>query len=267
MDRQRGRARDPASSARGIRFESGGEEIMTSQVLQAVFAATLAAALSGPLAAAPVIDPVGDFLPSYVASGRPTGADLDVVSSEVVYLPSAHRFLFTATMAGAIGTTPASGGEAPLYVWGIDRGAGTERFVAGSPSVGDGVSFDSVLLLRGDGSGALNRLVGGGSTPFAAGFASIAGATISALVDEALLPSLGKAFDSYTWNLWPRFGAGNNAQISDFAPNEAAGAPDAANARVSVPEPPILALLAAALLPLVGRTRRKSAGHAARAFA
>lgn len=111
---------------------------------------------AGHAAAIPVTDPVGDYLPTYIASGRPLGPDLDAVAAQVTYLPASRQFRFTATLAGAISTTPAAGGEAPLYVWGIDRGQGTERFPAGSPSIGDGVAFDSVLILRTDGGGNVN---------------------------------------------------------------------------------------------------------------
>ena len=210
----------------------------------------------GNAAAIPVTDPVGDFLTTYVDSGRPLGADLDAVAAEVTYLPGSQQFRFSATLAGPIGTTPAAGGEAPLSVWGIDRGQGTERFLAGSPSIGDGVAFDSVLILRTDGSGTINLFgLGGPATNLLAGTALISGNTLSVLFSETLLPSLGRAFDEYTWNFWPRFGAGNNAQISDFLPNEAAGAIDAANARVSVPEPSTLALLGLGTLALVARRR------------
>ena len=215
------------------------------------------ASLSSAAMAIPITDPVGDFLPSYIASGRPIGADLDVVSAEVIYQPTLNRFQFIGTMAGAIGTTPAAGGESPLYVWGIDRGQGTERFLAGTPSIGDGVAFDSVFILRPDGSATVNLLgLGGGGTNFAIGAALISGNTISAFLDESFLPSRGKAFGDYTWNLWPRFGAGQNAQISDFAPNEAAGAIDAANARVTIPEPSSLALLGIGALAFMRRKQR-----------
>lgn len=216
---------------------------------------------SNPILAAPITDPVGDFLQSYIDSGRPTGADLDVVSADVIYSPTQHRFQFIGTLAGAIGTTPAAGGESPLYVWGIDRGQGTERFLTGTPSIGDGVAFDLVFIVRPNGSATLNLLgFGGGVTNFIAGSALISGNTLSAFLNESLLPSLGKGFSDYTWNLWPRFGAGSNVQISDFSPNAAAGAVDAGNARVSIPEPASLALLGIGALAFMRRRLSVSQG-------
>jgi hypothetical protein len=212
--------------------------------------------VSGIAAAAPITDPVGDFLPTYLASGRPAGADLDVVSAEVIYHPGSHQFEFIGTMAGAIGSTPAAGGESPLYVWGVDRGQGTERFLAGSPSIGDGVAFDSVIILRPNGTITVNLFgLGGGATNLVG--ALINGNTISAFLSESLLPSTGDAFSAYTWNLWPRFGAGLNAQISDFGPNEAVGAIDAANAPVSVPEPSTMALFGIGALAIARRRQKR----------
>lgn len=214
--------------------------------------------ISGTAAAVPITDPVGDFLPTYTASGRPAGADLDVVAAEVIYRPGSHQFEFIGTVAGAIGTTPAAGGESPLYVWGVDRGLGTERFLSGSPAIGDGVAFDSVVILRPNGTATINLFgLGGGATNLPTGTALISGNSISAFLDEALLPSQGREFSEYTWNLWPRFGAGLNAQISDFSPDEAAGAIDAANVRVTVPEPSSLALLGIGALAFARRRRRR----------
>ncbi|MEO6147192.1 MAG: PEP-CTERM sorting domain-containing protein [Sulfuriferula sp.] len=140
----------------------------------------------------------------------------------------------------------------------MDRGQGTERFLSGTPSIGDGVAFDSVVILRPNGTANVNLFgLGGGSTNLPAGTALISGNTISAFLNETLLPSLGKNFSEYTWNFWPRFGAGLNAQISDFAPNEASGATDAANARVTVPEPSSLALLGIGALAFIRRRQKR----------
>lgn len=216
--------------------------------------------VSGTAAAVAITDPVGDFLPTYSASGRPLGADLDVVSAEVIYHPRSQQFQFIGTMNGAIGTTPAAGGESALYVWGVDRGQGSERFLLGMPSIGDGVAFDSVVILRPNGTATINLFgLGGGATNLPAGTALISGNTISAFLSETLLPTTqGLDFSEYTWNLWPRFGAGLNAQISDFAPNEAAGAIDAANVQVTtVPEPSSLALMGIGALALVRRRQKR----------
>ena len=161
-----------------------------------------------PRRASLIHDAAGDFLPSYTG---PRGADLDVTEAEVTY--DGSTFVLTSTQAGAVGAT--AGG---FYVWGIDRGRGTARFADIAP----GVRFDAVVVLRPDGSGMVTDLTSGAapvSTPLPAGSVTISGATITARVADALLPTQGLAPAAYTANLWPRNGAGNNAQISDFAPD------------------------------------------------
>jgi hypothetical protein len=177
-------------------------------------------------ASAQVWDPQGDFLPTYTGPQNP---DVDVLRANVRL--NATYFEFVGEMAGAIGATPGA-----LYVWGLDRGLGTERFVGGTPSVGQGVRFDSVILMRPDGTGLVNLLNGQPAVNLPAGSIAISGSTIRARVDRSLLPGNGRDYMQYTWNLWPRVGVGNNAQISDFAP-------DASNAAV-VPEPSSLSLIA-----------------------
>src|SRR5262245_21013264 len=113
-----------------------------------LLASVLLAAPAG-RAHAGVTDAAGDFLPTFI--GTP-GGDLDVLSAGV--LLSNDRFRFSATLNGRIGTTP--GG---LYVFGLDRGAGTERFVSATPSVGQGIFFDSVLVISANGTGTFNDLV------------------------------------------------------------------------------------------------------------
>ncbi len=99
----------------------------------AALAITLVAGSALPAAAAPVTDPADDFLASYVG---PQNADLDVLAAQGDFLGS--RFVFGATLNGAVGTT--SGG---VYVFGINRGQGTARFGA----LATGVLFDSVVVV------------------------------------------------------------------------------------------------------------------------
>ena len=163
-----------------------------------------------------------------------------------IYDAGSQSFEFGATMSAPIGTTAGAS-----YVWGIDRGAGTERFVGGTPSVGASVFFDVVLALTPAGVGSVRNLLAGDPGPFtlAPGAVTISGNTIVAHVPVADLPSQGRAFGAYGWNLWPRDGNGN-ATISDFAP-------DAATPRVvsMVPEPATAALWLAGGLLMIGLRR------------
>jgi len=202
-----------------------------------------AAILSVEARATTVSDPTGDFLPSF--SG-PHGGDLDVVSTTA--LLSGSNFVLSATMNGAIGTTPGS-----LYVWGFDRGAGatTTNFSGlGLPNI----IFDSVVVVLPDGSGQVVDIAGGTMTPLAAGAVTISGNTFNAVVPVALLPTKGFATLDYTQNLWPRNGGVvSDDQISDFAP-------DSTMAHVSAPEPATLGLLGLSSLLLAtlrGRSRAR----------
>lgn len=212
-----------------------------------VLAAFLAAAASS-TARAGVVDPAGDILATYVNQASAPG-DLDVVFAHFLYDRDADTFTFTSTQAAAIGSTPGS-----LYVWGVDRGTGTARFVAGTPSVGAGVLFDSVVVLRPDTSVTVSDIINLKTTNLGLGVARIDGNTISATISASLLPELGLfARTAYTTNLWPRVGAGNNNQITDFAP-------DASNFVVTVvPEPSTVALSACAaiVLPVALARRRR----------
>lgn len=186
-----------------------------------------------------IVDPAGDFLATYTG---PRNGDLDVLAAGVTF--DGTRFTLTGTLNGAIGTTAGA-----LYVWGVDRGAGTARFGALAP----GVTFDSVVSLTATrdaagnlvGSGTVNRLFEGGSTALGAGDVVISGNTITASVLASLLPGQGLAAANYTFNLWPRFGTGN-AAISDFAPDNANFAAG------SVPEPSSLILCSLAAIGGLG---------------
>jgi hypothetical protein len=206
--------------------------------------ATLIAVSAAGAQAQSIADAAGDFLPTY--TGLRNG-DVDVLTAFAGYNPGTDTFSFSGTFAAAVGTTPGA-----FYVWGLDRGAGTERFLAGSPSVGQGVKFDAVVFLRPNGTARVTTFAGsvGTGVEIGAGTATISGNTISGSIAGSLLPSTGLAKSDYTWNLWPRTGTTNNT-ISDFAP-------DATNAPIAaVPEPATYALMGLGL-GLVGFMRRRN---------
>lgn len=211
----------------------------------ACFAFALAA--SGPLAhAIGVVDAPADYVAGYAGS---TAGDLDVLGGFVTYNPATDGFVFSGTMNADIGTS--AGG---LYIWGVNRGAGTARFAANG--VG-GVLFDAVVIVQQNGSIAVNRLDGSPATALAAGTAVSVGTTLLAPISGSLLPSTGFAKTGYTWNLWPRDGTlpAGFGQISDFAP-------DNTNLGVTVigqvPEPSGLLLMGVGLAALAGIGRRRS---------
>lgn len=196
-------------------------------------------------------DPQGDFLPTFTG---PHNGDLDVLFAYGLWNPGTQMFSFGGVLSAPIGTTAGA-----LYVWGIDRGTGTERLAAGTPSVGHGVFFDSIISLSpGTGAYAVN-LLNGTVFQLAASNVTIAGTTIIVDVPLADLPTKGRAPDQYGWNLWPRNGAGN-AAISDFAPD--ASTPRVVSVVSSVPEPAGWALMLAGGAALLGlaRCRRASGG-------
>lgn len=214
--------------------------------MPALPASRAALALAGALflAAAParaaIIDPTGDFLPSYSFT---QGADLDVTAANVTF--DGSRFTLSATLAGAVGTTAGA-----FYVWGLNRGAGTARFGAIAP----GVLFDAALALRPDGTGTFTDIAAGtAATTLATGSVQISGNTITGILPAALAPSRGFAVTDYAFNLWPRLGAGSNNQISDFAPD------NSSFRATAVPEPASLSLLGLGVAGMAALRRRRPA--------
>jgi hypothetical protein len=205
----------------------------------AVAAGCAIVAANAPARAEEVSDVQGDFQALFLQAhpGR-NGADLDVKSAAAFF--DGTSFHLTATMYGDIGTT--AGG---LYVWGVNRGEGVDFFETLPNPTGDGVSFDSFIVMNQDGTGMLVRdfLPGGLDTfakPLDAGQITIDGATINLTVALADLPSRGLDPLQFGFNIWPRVdGTSSNDLIADFAPN-------ARNITAAyVPEPAAWALMIA----------------------
>lgn len=218
-------------------------KLRAGHLLRSLMGAAIAstAMLAGSAAfAVPFVDPVGDFIPSFVG---PRNADLDVVTSEMTLEGS--QFVFNARLAGPVGLTTGS-----LYVLGLDRGAGTARF----PVIAPGVLFDEVLAVTGRGVATVRDLIAGTATTLPGSATTISGDILTVSFPINLAPSLGLTPSNYTWNLWPRTGAGNDNQISDFAP-------DNSNVRVtvaSVPEPSTVALFSLGAIGFLLMRRRSS---------
>ncbi len=221
-------------------------------------AATLLFVLPFSVFAVPISDPAGDLLATFVPGDDPAlHGDTDVISSEVSYNPTTNRFNFTGTHAADIGTSKlADGTPSAIYVWGLDRGQGTERLAA----IVQDVLFDSVVVLAANGTGFFLDLVNPGGPQAIAGV-QINGPTISADVDGSLITSLGLfAPEDYTWNLWPRFILDNSLiftdpAVSDFAPNQGNAALTIVG---QVPEPNALLLLGIGLLLLAAIKPKKA---------
>ena len=157
---------------------------------------------------------------------EPHNGDMDARSSEVTFNPTNNTFTFTGTVNGNVGTTQ---GQA-AWVWGLDRGKGTERFL---PTTGAGVKFDSVIALFANQTGAFVDLLPAQpvTTPLLLGSVHVSGNTISATVPLNMMPGEGFAASNYTWNFWPESILAQPSYVSDFAP-------DARNATLTiVPEP------------------------------
>lgn len=199
-----------------------------------------ALACAGGVAAAPITDPAGDFLSTFVG---PENGDLDLLSARVDF--DGTNFTLRATTAGPVGTTAGS-----LYVLWVNRGSGTARFGPAAPNV----LFDAVGAFRPAGPDVVVDLTGvppgaPAITLLPPDALSIEGSTLTGVLPLSLLPSTGFAPGDYRFTLGARTGDTDFSQIADFAPDNGMFA--------AVPEPATAALLLGGL-GLLGWSRRKS---------
>ncbi len=200
--------------------------------------------------AIPGLARAGSFLPSYTG---PSSEALDLTAIGATFDGSA--FDLSSTSAAAVATAPTG----TLFVWGIDRGAGTARFntspvTTTNPDIGANVLFDAVLLINAATGTATINLFNGTVETVPTTDITIAGNSINAVISAALLPSTGFAPGAYSFDLWPRVGAGQNDQIAQFFGTTNTIDPTNLVA-TDVPEPGPLWLLATGAVMLAGARR------------
>jgi hypothetical protein len=160
-------------------------------------------------------DAPGDFLPTYTGPHDP---GLDALAHEVVL--SGDRVIFYGRVAGPVAPTQAIGG---LYIFGVDRGLGTPRFLSGTPQMGPNVLWDLVVAVRPNGTGLVNNPLTGVATPLDPADITIDGDELIARVPlSLLLPAATRPTCEWTYNFWPRNGLipGQNQHVSDLAPDD-----------------------------------------------
>lgn len=201
-------------------------------------AVAIALASAGAASAGTISDPANDFLASYTG---PQNGDMDVLG--VTATTDGATLHLAGSLNGALGVTSGA-----LYVFGIDRGTHNPRFGAFQP----GVLFDAVVIGQANGTAVVRDFITSAVTNLAASMVHVSGSTIDIDVPVSLLPPEGVPLGQYGVNLWPRNGLGQNAQIADFAPDNAVF-------RVSfVPEPATIGLLGVALAGFgLTRVRRR----------
>ncbi len=110
-----------------------------------------------------------------------------------------------------------------LYLFGVDRGQGTPRFLgsAAPPVIGPNVLWDSIVRINPNGTGLFNNVIAGVITQLDPADILIDGDQFIASVPLSLmLPSASRPPCEWTYNLWPRNGIGRNVQVSDLAPDD-----------------------------------------------
>jgi hypothetical protein len=195
---------------------------MMSRIFRSLLlTSALVCLLSSSSYAQPITDPLGDFL--FDTYAGPLGDDLDVASSEVTF--TGTELVFSATMAGDVGTTPLA-----FYVWGVDRGYRGKETADFGRMGRPNIIFDSVVTTYpADGTcgpadrpcGRVTAFDSGVVTNISSENITIEGPTITMRIPASLLPPRGLTRDQYQWNLWPRWGGipFSDEQISDFAPD------------------------------------------------
>jgi hypothetical protein len=162
-----------------------------------------------------IADATGDFLPTYTG---PQDPGLDVTAHRVMV--THQRVIFFGKMTGPIAPTQAIGG---LYLFGVDRGLGTPRFLNGTPQIGPNVTWDLIVRINPNGTGLVNNQAAGVVTPLAPDDITIDGNEFTASVPlSVLLPGATRTPAEWTYNLWPRNGLvpGQNQHVSDLAPDD-----------------------------------------------
>lgn len=207
----------------------------------------LVAASSVSLAVTSLVDPVGDFLPTYL--GNPaTSAGLDVVSVGAVYNVVNNTFTLSSTLAGPVRTTDLS-----FYNWNVDTGGGILLFA----NLGiTGVYTDGRLVMdfQAAGNGALVGtaavLTDTGISFLPASSMTASGNSISVTFSASVFPSHGYAPNKYLWSMFTStVPPGGILTIADFAPD------NASFTAAAVPEPGSWALMLAGVAVIALRRR------------
>jgi PEP-CTERM motif-containing protein len=201
-----------------------------------------------------VLDQRGDILKTFTITTEDT-PDLDVVSASARFTDK--DIILSTTMAGNIGLNPEG-----FYVWGINRGAGTDllhgdnptTLTTADPKVGEGVPFDTFITMRDDGTsdivflGPVDKVTDPTNTipvtrfmPLPDHAFTVSGKTISITLSRDLFPSQGFDFADFGYNMWSRYlNIDDNTSVADFAPDNTTF-----KASQAVPEPAAWALMIA----------------------